>query len=90
MPVVWSLVMAKLVRVLPIVILSVVLTGCASTSTQSDHSPEVSTPAPTPSSVDTSTARDTGEVVGEQLRDGWEVSKAFGQGLWSTLTEDRE
>jgi hypothetical protein len=82
--------------IVPIFVTMLTLAGCSSPPDAHEHlstsPPTVSTSPPTemPAPLPTERARETGEAVGEELRDGWEVIKEFGKGLWDTLTEGRE
>lgn len=75
--------------ILPTLVVSIALAGCSQVPTVDDHMP-VPTPSSVPMPTETNRAHETGETVGRALRDGWEVSKEFGKGMWATLTEERD
>ena len=66
--------------------------ACVNTPRSDEHPPAPPPVSTTPDMLnpdDSQRARETGEVIGEHLRHGWEVSKAFGDGLVSTVIKDR-
>lgn len=66
--------------------------ACVNTSRTDEYSPPpppVSTAPHVLTPDDRERAHETGQIIGEHLRDGWEVSRSFGEGMLSTLTTDR-
>lgn len=66
--------------------------ACVSTSRTGEHPPPPPPVSTTPNVLtpdDRERAHETGQIVGEHLRSGWEVSRSFGEGVLSTLMKDR-
>ena len=65
--------------------------ACVNTPRKNKQAPPPPTVSTTPYVLtpdDRERAHETGQIVGEHLRSGWEVSRSFGEGVLSTLTKD--
>lgn len=72
-----------------VIMLTAACVNTTRTDEQAPPPPPVSTTPHVLTPDDRERAHETGQIIGEHLRDGWEVSKSFGEGVLSTITEDR-